>query len=262
MHPLRRRDGRPLRIGHRGAAALAPENTLAAFRAALDAGVDLIEFDALQLRDGDLVVAHSHDLHEVSHGAARGTLKEMTLEEIRRVCPQLPTLDEALGFFTEKPEVGAHLDLKSPGAAAAAAAALRRFGLLEQDARQLLPRPRPAAARRPGAGTAPRLHVPAKRASRRRPQKLRLGGRGRAPRPSFRHATPRGLPARTLAGDGSRPPSRGRERGRRAPRARPRRARRRVDGRRSRRARPSRPRQESTPCVTNDPSVFVSTLET
>ena len=132
MLPLRRRDGRPLLIGHRGAASLAPENTLAAFRAAVDAGVDLIEFDALELRDGDLVVAHSHDLHEVSHGAARGTLKAMTLEEIRRVCPQLPTLDEALDFFAEKPEVGAHLDLKSPRAAAATAGALRRFGLLER----------------------------------------------------------------------------------------------------------------------------------
>ena len=133
MLSLLRRDGRPLRIGHRGAAALAPENTLASFRAAVQAGVDLIEFDALQLRGGDVVVAHSHNLHEVSHGTARGTLKAMTLEEIRSVCPELPTLDEALGFFAdEEPDVGAHLDLKSPGAAAAVAAALRRFGLLER----------------------------------------------------------------------------------------------------------------------------------
>ena len=56
---LERRDGRPLRIGHRGAAALAPENTLASFRAAIEAGVDLIEFDVMAGRDGELVVAHS-----------------------------------------------------------------------------------------------------------------------------------------------------------------------------------------------------------
>ena len=47
---LERRDGRPLRIGHRGAAALAPENTLRSFRAAVEAGVDLIEFDVIALR--------------------------------------------------------------------------------------------------------------------------------------------------------------------------------------------------------------------
>jgi len=39
---LERRNGRPLRIGHRGAAALAPENTLRSFRAAIEAGVDLV----------------------------------------------------------------------------------------------------------------------------------------------------------------------------------------------------------------------------
>ena len=43
-------EGGVLRIGHRGAAALAPENTLRAFRAAVDVGVDLIEFDVLDLR--------------------------------------------------------------------------------------------------------------------------------------------------------------------------------------------------------------------
>lgn len=49
---------RPLVIAHRGGAALAPENTLSAFRRALDAGVDGIELD-LQLTDGnDLVVIH------------------------------------------------------------------------------------------------------------------------------------------------------------------------------------------------------------
>ncbi|MGH3133350.1 MAG: glycerophosphodiester phosphodiesterase [Gaiellaceae bacterium] len=130
---LERRDGKPLRIGHRGAAALAPENTLRSFRAAVEAGVDLIEFDVLALRGGELIVAHSNDLHEVSRGAARGTIAALTLDRLREVSPELPTLDDALAFFAEEArDVGVHVDLKSAGAAPAVAAALSRFGLLER----------------------------------------------------------------------------------------------------------------------------------
>ena len=42
---LLRGDARALRVGHRGAAALAPENTMAALRAAVELGVDYIEFE-------------------------------------------------------------------------------------------------------------------------------------------------------------------------------------------------------------------------
>jgi glycerophosphoryl diester phosphodiesterase len=131
--PLDRRDGRPLRIGHRGAAALAPENTLASFRAAVAAGVDLVEFDVLQLGGGELVVAHSYDLNEVSHGARRGTLRNMPFAEIRALCPEVPTLDEALELFAgEATGTGVHVDLKSASAASAVSAALGRFGLLDR----------------------------------------------------------------------------------------------------------------------------------
>ena len=117
MISLERRDGRPLRIGHRGAAALAPENTLRAFRAAVEAGVDLVEFDVLDLGGGELVVAHSYDLREVSHGALTGTIQGRTLDGVRVDCPELPSLDEALAFFVEEaPDVGLHLDVKSASA--------------------------------------------------------------------------------------------------------------------------------------------------
>lgn len=133
MIALERREGRPLRIGHRGAAALAPENTLRSFRAALQAGVDLIEFDVIDLRGGELVVAHSNDLHEVSHGAARGTVRDKTLTALREVCPDLATLGEALAFFVEEAEeVGVHVDLKTASVVPEVAAALGRFGLLER----------------------------------------------------------------------------------------------------------------------------------
>ena len=133
MISLERRDGRPLVIGHRGAAALAPENTLAAFRAARAAGVDLIEFDVLSLRDGEPVIAHSDDLHEASHGTASGTIGSMALADLRRLAPDLLTLDEALAFFAdEAPEIGVHVDLKSASALEGVVRALGRFGLHER----------------------------------------------------------------------------------------------------------------------------------
>lgn len=55
-------DGSIMVIGHRGAAGLAPENTLAAFAAALDMGVDAVELDVHLTRDGILVVYHDFTL--------------------------------------------------------------------------------------------------------------------------------------------------------------------------------------------------------
>ena len=119
-----------LRIGHRGAAALAPENTLRSFRAAVEVGVDLIEFDVLDLPLGPLVLAHSDHLDEVSHGAASGRVRALTLEALREVAPELPTLDEALAFFVEEaPEVGLHIDLKLRARLDELAAAIKRHGL-------------------------------------------------------------------------------------------------------------------------------------
>ena len=133
MISLERREGGPLRIGQRGAAALAPENTLQSFRAAVEAGVDFVEFDVSDLHDGTFVVAHSNDLREVSHGVAAGTLRDRSLESLREICPDLPTLDDALEFFVdEAAHVGLHLDLKTGGREAEIAAALRRYDLVER----------------------------------------------------------------------------------------------------------------------------------
>jgi glycerophosphoryl diester phosphodiesterase len=48
------------RVGHKGADLIAPGNTFDSFKAALDHGVDMIEFDILRLRDGRLVLAHDY----------------------------------------------------------------------------------------------------------------------------------------------------------------------------------------------------------
>lgn len=119
-----------MRIGHRGAALLAPENTLRSFRAAAELGVDLIEFDVLDLPRGPLVVAHSDHLDEVSHGVAGGRVRDHTLEALREVAPELLTLDEALAFFVEEaPQIGLHVDLKLRTRLDELAALLARHGL-------------------------------------------------------------------------------------------------------------------------------------
>lgn len=119
-----------LRIGHRGAASLAPENTLRAFREALAHDVDLIEFDVIDLPRGPLVLAHSGRLEEVSHGAATGSVRSRSLDELLAVAPELPTLEQALAFFAEEAvHVGLHVDLKLRVRLDELAAALRRFGL-------------------------------------------------------------------------------------------------------------------------------------
>ena len=56
------RDGHPLLFGHRGAAALAGENTHEAIAAAAEAGVDGVELDVLRDRAGGLVIAHGPEI--------------------------------------------------------------------------------------------------------------------------------------------------------------------------------------------------------
>jgi glycerophosphoryl diester phosphodiesterase len=105
---LRRRDGQMLRIGHRGAAALAPENTIAALALALELECDLVEVDVLEL-NGALVLAHSQ----------------------AEVPAQLATLDDALAFLAPG-RVGVQLDLKAHGAEQAVVDALQSRGLVER----------------------------------------------------------------------------------------------------------------------------------
>ena len=120
-----------LRIGHRGAAALEPENTLASLARAVELGVDFVEFDVLDLADGTLVLAHSDDLLEVSHGAAGGRGRPLRLAELRAVVPDLPTLEQALELFAAN-GAGLHVDVKCLRHGREVGAALRRHGLLDR----------------------------------------------------------------------------------------------------------------------------------
>lgn len=97
--------------GHRGASAAAPENTLAAFHSALDAGCDLVELDVLLTRDQELVVIHDNKLGRTTNGS--GKVTQLTLEEIRSCDAGLwftdlfegervPVLEEALEAIRDR----------------------------------------------------------------------------------------------------------------------------------------------------------------
>lgn len=92
-------------IGHRGAAGVAPENTLAGLEAAVAAGADLVEFDV----GPDLALAHSP----------------------RERLADAATLDEALELLRPHP-IGLHLDLKAPGYERKVVEAVRRHALADR----------------------------------------------------------------------------------------------------------------------------------
>jgi glycerophosphoryl diester phosphodiesterase len=72
---------RPLLIGHRGYPALCPENTLASFEGAMQAGCDMIELDVTLTRDRKVVVIHDDTLDRTTNG--KGPVSGHALEEIK-----------------------------------------------------------------------------------------------------------------------------------------------------------------------------------
>ncbi len=108
-------------VGHKGADLIAPGNTLESFRAAVEAGVDTIEFDVLWLQDAHLPLEQRAPLvvaHDWGDAEGRTPLK----------------LTEALDAFLEPPLDGVEIDLdiKLPGREEEIVDALRERGLIER----------------------------------------------------------------------------------------------------------------------------------
>lgn len=80
---MKNKSNGPLIIGHRGASASAPENTLAAFRKAIDDGADGIEFDVRLARDGVPVVFHDATLNRT--GRTNTALSQLTSKELAKI---------------------------------------------------------------------------------------------------------------------------------------------------------------------------------
>jgi glycerophosphoryl diester phosphodiesterase len=102
-----------IRVGHKGADHVAPGNTVESFEAALEHGVDMIEFDVLRTRDGRLVLAHDY-----ADAESRACL----------------TLEEGLDHFAGEAYAGVQLDvdMKLPGYEREVAEGLAARGLAER----------------------------------------------------------------------------------------------------------------------------------
>jgi glycerophosphoryl diester phosphodiesterase len=113
----------PRVIGHRGAAAYAPENTLAGFRAARALGCAWIEFDVRLTADQHPVVCHDDQLSRTTDG--RGRISKLTLADIRAfdagepfgagfAGEPVPTLEETL-LLCHEIGLGANVEIKAEG---------------------------------------------------------------------------------------------------------------------------------------------------
>ncbi len=112
-------------IAHRGEHLHHPENTIAAFQAALDAGADYFELDVRTTSDGKLVLMHDSTVDRTTKG--KGEVAKMTFDEVRAL--GIPTFDEALEFARGR--IGVYIDSKRISAADAVDA-VRRHEMEEQ----------------------------------------------------------------------------------------------------------------------------------
>lgn len=92
-------------VGHRGAAGLAEENTVAAIKAAIKAGVDAVEFDIRATRDNKLVLFHDDDLERLCNIDAK--VSELTLAKLEATKTiqgeSIPSLETALKSIGSTP---------------------------------------------------------------------------------------------------------------------------------------------------------------
>ena len=119
------RSGKIMMAAHRGDKDCRPENTLPAFRHAIELGSDGIETDIHQTKDGVLVMMHDHDVDRTTNGSGR--VCEMTLSEIRKLDAGIkkgeayrgtlvPTFDEFLDLTEPYPDLLLNLEIKDyPG---------------------------------------------------------------------------------------------------------------------------------------------------
>lgn len=106
---------------HQGDIKNCPSNTIAAYRAAVEMGCDMLEVDIHMTSDGELVMCHDHELDNFTNGT--GLVRERTFEYVRSLDTgigryerykgeKIPTLREFLEFCKEYPDLLVDVELK------------------------------------------------------------------------------------------------------------------------------------------------------
>ncbi len=109
-------------FAHRGSSGTCPENTILAYKEAVEVGSDGIEIDVQYTKDNELVVIHDSTVNRTTNG--KGLVKDYTLEEIKRLdagswfseqfaLEQIPTIEEVLAFVKEKEGLLLNIELKN-----------------------------------------------------------------------------------------------------------------------------------------------------
>jgi glycerophosphoryl diester phosphodiesterase len=105
-------------VAHRGFSGVAPENTMAAFKKAVEVGSDMIELDVRLSMDGEVVVIHDESVERTTNG--KGRVIDLPLDELQRLDAgskfdssfskeRIPTLREVLQFAHDQIKVNIEL---------------------------------------------------------------------------------------------------------------------------------------------------------
>jgi glycerophosphoryl diester phosphodiesterase len=122
---------KPLKIGHKGASLVAPENTLLAFQKAIDLKADYVEFDLHLTRDNEIVICHDADTLRTT--GIKKVIKETTLGELQRLDAgegeKIPTLKELIKL--SKGKLNLQPEIKAQGMAELIVDMLKRNNLID-----------------------------------------------------------------------------------------------------------------------------------
>jgi len=131
-------------VGHRGASALAPENTLPAFQLAMESGADEVELDVLCCATGEPVVIHNETVDKTTDGT--GPVRDKSLDELKELDAggwfderfrgtRIPTLDEVFGLVGKRLTVNIEIkgeSIRAYGTEHAVIESIRRHGMSDQ----------------------------------------------------------------------------------------------------------------------------------
>lgn len=116
-----------LKIGHRGAKAYEPENTLASIQKAIELNCDMIEVDVHLCKTGELVVIHDDSVDRTTNGT--GKISELSLKEIKKLNAgngqQIPTLKVVIDLVLNKTKL--NIEIKGTGVSKALVKLMKQY---------------------------------------------------------------------------------------------------------------------------------------